>query len=580
MKFLLIICSAFITIQVYSQEGTIIKKLPKTINRYNTNNSIPVLSGDGRFMIYRSNLSQDGDVKIWYTKKSSSGKWGKQEVFDQTIDQPNVNTFGGYFLSYDGKTMAITSRRHGGIGRFDIWITEKKGNGWGTLQNAGKPLNTLGHEGDPTLSPDGRHLYFMRCHTLTETEAKDCKILVAERKPNGYFKEPIELPPKINLGNTTSPLILADNKTLIFASDRTGGKDGLDLYLTRKEGDNWSEPKPMDYLNTEKDDRYLSIPVRGDIAFFTKNYDGYDNIVMAIIPEELQQRKVIWVEGKVTNIDTGEPLIGVVQIQNTSDKKIQTLRVDDNGRFTTFLTQGVNYDMSVIHPAGKYSFDSKFFELQDLKTSKRERIEFNMKELAPNTDFVLNNISFEQYTAQLSDDSEMELKRLIFLMKKNQDLRVEIGAHIDEYKTDSIQSDSDLTEVIIDTVMTYKLIEKVDTVVSYQSIAKIDSVLSEVNSISMDTLQNDTLVADSIHHSVLNYDVLITYDTLEMEKIQYTYHNDRTTQQAQAMMDYLLNKGVPPGSLVAVGYKDERPLFPNDTQENRKANRRIEVKFF
>jgi outer membrane protein OmpA-like peptidoglycan-associated protein len=48
-------------------------------------------------------------------------------------------------------------------------------------------------------------------------------------------------------------------------------------------------------------------------------------------------------------------------------------------------------------------------------------------------------------------------------------------------------------------------------------------------------------------------------------------------KRAQACRDYLISKGVEGSRITAVGYGGEKPSVPNDTEENREKNRRIEV---
>jgi OOP family OmpA-OmpF porin len=49
-------------------------------------------------------------------------------------------------------------------------------------------------------------------------------------------------------------------------------------------------------------------------------------------------------------------------------------------------------------------------------------------------------------------------------------------------------------------------------------------------------------------------------------------------KRAQACRDYIVSKGIDAGRIDAAGFGDERPLVPNDTDEGRQKNRRIEVK--
>ena len=47
-------------------------------------------------------------------------------------------------------------------------------------------------------------------------------------------------------------------------------------------------------------------------------------------------------------------------------------------------------------------------------------------------------------------------------------------------------------------------------------------------------------------------------------------------RRAQAVLDFLINAGVPAERVKAVGYGASRPVAPNDTAANRPHNRRIE----
>ena len=48
-------------------------------------------------------------------------------------------------------------------------------------------------------------------------------------------------------------------------------------------------------------------------------------------------------------------------------------------------------------------------------------------------------------------------------------------------------------------------------------------------------------------------------------------------KRAQACRTYLVSKGIDGSRMTTVGYGGERPAVPNDTEENRETNRRIEV---
>ncbi len=47
--------------------------------------------------------------------------------------------------------------------------------------------------------------------------------------------------------------------------------------------------------------------------------------------------------------------------------------------------------------------------------------------------------------------------------------------------------------------------------------------------------------------------------------------------RANAVVDYLVEKGVPRGRLTAIGYGEEHPIAPNNTAAGRQKNRRVEI---
>jgi OOP family OmpA-OmpF porin len=63
-------------------------------------------------------------------------------------------------------------------------------------------------------------------------------------------------------------------------------------------------------------------------------------------------------------------------------------------------------------------------------------------------------------------------------------------------------------------------------------------------------------------------------DNVGSRKANHTLSEKR----AQACRDYIVSKGIDRDRIEAVGFGDERPLVPNDTDEGRQKNRRIEAR--
>jgi outer membrane protein OmpA-like peptidoglycan-associated protein len=55
------------------------------------------------------------------------------------------------------------------------------------------------------------------------------------------------------------------------------------------------------------------------------------------------------------------------------------------------------------------------------------------------------------------------------------------------------------------------------------------------------------------------------------------YNLDLSQRRSQAVVDYLVGKGIDPDRLLARGYGEEQPIAPNNTSDGRAMNRRVEM---
>ena len=57
------------------------------------------------------------------------------------------------------------------------------------------------------------------------------------------------------------------------------------------------------------------------------------------------------------------------------------------------------------------------------------------------------------------------------------------------------------------------------------------------------------------------------------------YNQNLSIKRAQAIINYLVGKGIAPNRLTAKGYGESQPIAPNDTESGRQKNRRVELSF-
>ena len=408
------------------------RKLPANVNQPSINLFAPAISGDGATLVYLSDYTDDGEHSMNFTTRKTVSSWNEPIEISKLVNRPTLNYRGGYCLSFDGDMLLFTSRKSG-LGGFELWYSKRQGSNWGAPINFGKPINSVSNEGTPSLSQDGQYLYYMRCNRMTEKQgASGCTLYVSKKKYNRW-QEPVPLPPNINTGNSQNPKILADNETLIFSSDQMDGKGNLDLYITRKVGDGWSDPVPMDFLNTEKDDQFVSVAAKGRYVYASQ-YSGRDfEIVQLLIPDEFKPKGVMRIQGEVVDQATGEAVNAKLTVFNVSLRdRIWNDEIGEKGEFTLALNEGDIYDLSILHPDPSYQYYSKIYNLEEMGRRDKERLKIELVPLEVDHMFT-SDIFFEDYSSKIDDGSTYELRRLTKMIKKNPAMQLEIRVTLSRY---------------------------------------------------------------------------------------------------------------------------------------------------
>jgi outer membrane protein OmpA-like peptidoglycan-associated protein len=504
------------------------QNLGAPVNSALTSEYSPSLNGNGRMMIFQATTGEDNkpEVLISYAK---SGIWSRPEAIPSLTSNTKLILSKDYFLTYDGNAIYFSSGRYGGVGLSDIWYVEKTGTTWSQPKNIMKPINSIGNEADPSLSADGKYLYFVRYTDKKSPTGKPCGKIYVSEKTGNLWKEAQELPASINSGCECNPRILADNQTLIFASAKAAGKGGFDQYRTQLQNNGaWSTPVPLAFINTDKDDQYISIPAQGTLLYYTGTGKASTDIFKTQIPEEFRPKKVISIEGYVKDNETQKPLSARVIAYDLKKNKIAgIIQTDADGRYMMFLTAGTQYDLSIaVNNVKNYSYYSEFIDLDTLSKFQELRSDVKLQTMKINNSINLSNIAFEG-TDKISERSNFEIGRIVKLLQDNPTGSIEIAVHIDNVITDTIHR-PELTEVIVDSI---EVLDPMDST----GIAKIKIA-------------------------------------------KMTYHNDVTQKRANALAEAVIKKGIAKERVTAKGYGNSKPLAPNNSDSNRVLNRRTELR--
>lgn len=458
----------------------------------------PVLSADRQQMIYtaREGTSSMHDENI-YISYFQDGQWTQPKVIEELRTPYNEGTC---TISADGQTMIFTVCENKDkfiFGSCDLFITYRTGDRWSEPQNMGAAVNSRHWDTQPSLSADGRTLYFVSDRP-GGIGGQD--IWVSYRQEDGTWSQAVNLGAQINTrGDELAPFIHVNGKTLFFASDGYPGYGGYDLFKSELTENGWGKPVNLGYpINDHRNQMGLFITADSKKGYFSHEENVGNQLVssriyMFDLPEEIRPAVASnYVKGVVRDAVTKKPLAARIELVTLANDSVQQQVTSDaaNGRYLIVLNKGAEYALYVNREG--YLFKSLTFNYAS-EEAKDVEIDIDLVPIAKGATVVLNNIFFETAKWDLQPKSVTELRKLLKLLKENPQLRVEISGHTDDVGSDAAN--------------------------------------------------------------------------MELSR-----------KRAQSVVNYLTQNGIDASRLIAKGYGETMPQVPNNSEENRAKNRRIEFK--
>jgi len=398
---------------------------------------LPVATADESMLIFTRKINNNED---FYKSVKLNGKWQRAAYLSDQINTPQYNE-GAQSISQDGKYLFFTGcNRPDGLGRCDIYISQKRGDDWSKPFDLSPPINTPGWESQPSISADGRTLYFV---SNRKGGYGGYDIWRSTLTANGWG-EPENLGPNINTSyDEQSPFIHPDDSTLYFSSNGWPGLGGKDLFVSRlgKDG-KWMKPENLGYpINSSGDENGLSVTANGSSAFFSSDnlngYGGYD-IYTFLLPRSLRPHIVTYVKGKVSDIKTKAPLEAAVEIIDLQ-KNIPVYQDYSDalkGDFLATLTSGKNYGLNISKSG--YLFYSDNFSLVGHEPKNPFNLIVLLQPIEIGSKVILNNIFFDTNKFDLKPESVAELQKLVEFLNVNPTVHIEISGHTDNVGNDQL----------------------------------------------------------------------------------------------------------------------------------------------
>ncbi len=404
---------------------------------------MPAITADENTLIFTRKVNNNED---FYQSTKINGKWQTAAYLSDKINTPQYNE-GSQSISLNGKVLFFTGcNRPDGLGRCDIYISIKKGAEWGKPFDIAPPVNTSGWESQPSISADGRTLYFVSNRKGGFGGYDIWKSNLTEKG----WSEPENLGPNINTAfDEQSPFIHADDSTLYFCSNGWPGLGGMDLFVSRlgKDG-KWQKPTNLGYpINSNGDENGLALTANGNYAFFASNklngYGGFD-IYTFELPPSLRPHQATYVKGTVLDAVTKKPLEASVEILDLEKNNpvYQDYSSESEGDFLATITTGKDYGLNIAKDG--YLFYSGNFSLKGHVTKDPFNITVNLQPIEVGSKVILQNIFFATNKFELQDESRAELQKLIDFLGLNPGVKIEVSGHTDN--KGSLQANQILSE--------------------------------------------------------------------------------------------------------------------------------------
>ena len=385
----------------------------------------------GRFDKNQRELFQED---FCYSEKQDE-IWMESQALSEAINTDRNE--GAQTITADGRYMYFTAcGRKDGRGRCDIYYSKKEGDTWSKPINCGANINTKAWEAQPSISADGRCLYFVSNRKSGKGKMDIWKSELLEILEDGRQRWTQAENLIINTaGNEMSPFIHASNNYLVFASDALVGMGAYDLFqVNRLANGEWSEPKNLSYpINTYNDEIGLFINAKGDKGYFSSNRvasKGRD-IYEFDMPLDLQPPRVSYLKGKVYDMDDKRPLSAkLILLDIESRDTIAYLYSDrQKGEYLVCLPEGQDY---LFHAeADGYLFYSDHFKMKEGEFDQAQKKDIPLQAIQVGKEVILKNIFFETDSWEIKSESESELNSLYNLLALNKNLSIEIAGHTD-----------------------------------------------------------------------------------------------------------------------------------------------------
>lgn len=358
---------------------------------------------------------------LFLVKQDENGAWlAPVELEDEVNTEFDEGTPS---FSKDGNTMYYTycAQDPEGPRTSEIYISSRSSAKWGKGTRANIVKDSVTALGHPSISPDGKYLYFVS-DAVGGYGGKDlfrARVVGSDFGPMENLGSDINTP-----GDEMFPYV-RDSVTLYFASDGHPGMGGLDIFkATLDSTGKWNVENMKAPINSSGDDFGITFAGNKESGFFSSNRNdarGYDHLYSFELPVI-----TIFIEGIVSDVDENPIEDATVRIVGRDGLNEKVLAKKD-GKYRVELERDIRYVMM----ASARGYLNQNFELKTGPEEKNETyiVDFFLSPISKPV--VIENIFYDFDKATLRPESKKALDEMIKMLNDNPNVTIELGAHTD-----------------------------------------------------------------------------------------------------------------------------------------------------
>jgi len=469
----------------------------------------------------------------------------------------------------DGKVMYFSRNSPENTGgpsdNEDIWYAEydTEANEWKEAQNIGRPLNNKGSNFVSSIALDGDEYVLLLGNVYRKKDKMEAGVSISRQTEEGWSQPvPLEIDNFYNLSTFANYFLSTDQKYLLMSVEREDTKGLRDLYVSfPKDDGTWTEPMNLgDDINTAEAESSPFLAVDDSTLFFSsKGYSGYggDDV---FVSRRLDDTWKNWSEpenlGSVINSELDDTFF---TISLTNEFAYLTRRSPDE--------------------ADMYAMPMPIFREPEILFVVRGKV-LNKETNEPmGATVVIDDIGSGEIatsTRTQSNPSTGEYE-ITIAAGQYQIYPEQNNFSSDEEENLSLKRDAPEKTIIQDLYLIPETPaeEELSTGLTPSETMVPEQVIFNYNKDIIQAAAYDKLEA------LANF--MANNKNVQLEIIGYTcnigsapFNQELSERRAQAVLEFLLHKGIERGRMKATGRGEAAPVGDNNTEEGKAQNRRVE----